>query len=180
MKLYLIRHGETVDNKRGISQGWHDSSLTELGLKQADEAAEKLVGAKPTIIFASDLGRAQQTAVAVQKDFGGIPVLSDWRLRERMLGDAEGKNHTELDTDELRGLKPANTVKNMEPMEAFTERVLHFISDLLDFADTHQEVAIVTHNGTLNRFAYLTDEDKYQWTLYPNGDVLELELKSGD
>lgn len=180
MKLYLIRHGETVDNKRGISQGWHDSSLTELGLKQADEVAKKLKDAKPTIIFTSDLGRAQQTAAIVRKDLGDIPALSDWRLRERMMGDAEGKNHTELDTDELRGLKPNDTVKNMESMDRFTERVLHFISDLLDFADEHQEVVIVTHNGTLNRFAFLTDEEKYTWTLYPNGDVLELELKAGN
>ena len=68
----------------------------------------------------------------------------------------------------------------MESMDDFTERVLHFISDLLGFADKHEEVVIVTHNGTINRFAYLTDSEKYQWTEYQNGGVLELELKAGD
>jgi len=180
MKLYLIRHGETVLNKADTVQGWHDSELTELGLEQAGEVSEKLAGIKPTIIFSSDSGRAQQTTEIVRQSFGDIPVLLDWRLRERMMGDAEGKHHSEIDRDELRGIKPNTTVKNLEPLEAFTDRVLHFISDLLDFADKHEEVLIVTHNGTINRFAYLTDKDKYQFTEYPNGDVLELELKSED
>lgn len=179
MKLYLIRHGETLHNKESVVQGWHDSELTERGLEQAGEVSQKLVGLKPSIIFSSDLGRAQQTTAEVYKDLGDVPVLFDWRLRERMMGDAEGKHHSDVDWDELRGLKPQRTVKNLESMEAFTDRVLHFISDLLDFSDRHEDVVIVTHNGTINRFAYLTDSEKYQWTEYPNGDVLELELRSG-
>lgn len=180
MKLYLIRHGETVHNKDSIVQGWHDSELTERGRTQADEASKQLAGLKPTIIFSSDLGRAQQTAAAVRKDIGELPVLFDWRLRERMMGDAEGKHHGDIDRDELRGLKPQATMKDLEPIEVFTERVLHFISDLLDFSERHEEVVIITHNGTINRFAYLTDNDAYTWTEYPNGEVLELELHAGD
>lgn len=180
MKLYLIRHGETVLNSQDTVQGWLDSELTERGHEQARAAVAQLADLKPTVIFSSDLIRAQQTADEVKKVFSDIPVLLDWRLRERMMGDAQGKHHSEVDGDELRGLAPNTTVKDLEPMEAFTDRVLHFISDLLDFAGQHQEVVIVTHNGTINRFAYLTDKEKYKWTTYPNGDVLELELRSED
>lgn len=180
MKLYLIRHGETVLNSQDTVQGWLDSELTERGHEQARKAVTQLEGVKPTIVFSSDLTRAQQTAEEVRKVFADVPVLLDWRLRERMMGDAQGKHHTEVDVNELRGLKPNTTVNDMEPMEAFTDRVLHFISDLLDFADRHEEVVIVTHNGTINRFAYLTDKEKYHWTAYPNGDVLTLELRSED
>lgn len=180
MKLYLIRHGETVLNKADTVQGWHDSELTELGLEQAADVSKMLADTKPTMIFSSDSGRTQQTAVIIRKQLGDIPLLLDWRLRERMMGDAEGKHHSEIDRAELRGIKPNTSVKGLEPQEAFTERVLHFISDLLDFSDKHKEVIIVTHNGTINRFAFLTDNEKYSFTEYPNGDVLELELKAGD
>lgn len=37
--LYLMRHGQTLFNKRRKVQGWCDSPLTELGIKQAEAAA---------------------------------------------------------------------------------------------------------------------------------------------
>ena len=37
MKVYLIRHAESIGNARGIHQGHtNDFSLSELGRKQAD------------------------------------------------------------------------------------------------------------------------------------------------
>jgi broad specificity phosphatase PhoE len=38
--LYLMRHGQTLFNKRRKVQGWCDSPLTELGIKQAETAAK--------------------------------------------------------------------------------------------------------------------------------------------
>ena len=38
--LYLMRHGQTVFNVRRKVQGWCDSPLTELGIKQAETAAK--------------------------------------------------------------------------------------------------------------------------------------------
>ena len=38
--LYLMRHGQTLFNKRRKVQGWCDSPLTELGIKQAEAAAK--------------------------------------------------------------------------------------------------------------------------------------------
>lgn len=40
--LYLVRHGETLFNKRRKIQGWCDSPLTPLGIQQAKEVKEKL------------------------------------------------------------------------------------------------------------------------------------------
>lgn len=180
MKLYILRHGETVFNKEGTIQGWRDSALTDFGREQAAHAGEELAKLKPSTIFASDLGRVQQTLAEVKKQIGDIPVLLDWRLRERNFGEAEGKQKTDFDMGDLRGLTEYPKVKGFEPMDVFTERITHFISDLLDFADDDESIAIITHNGVINRFAYLTDKDAYQWTEYTNGDILELELKSED
>ena len=41
MKIYLARHGQDKDNENGILNGHRDTALTELGLSQAKEIAEK-------------------------------------------------------------------------------------------------------------------------------------------
>ena len=38
--LYLMRHGQTLFNVRRKVQGWCDSPLTELGIRQAITAGE--------------------------------------------------------------------------------------------------------------------------------------------
>jgi len=38
--FYLMRHGQTLFNKRRKIQGWCDSPLTELGIRQAETAAK--------------------------------------------------------------------------------------------------------------------------------------------
>ncbi|KAK4540646.1 hypothetical protein LTR36_008977 [Oleoguttula mirabilis] len=68
MKLYLIRHGETVDNVAGLYAGVRDSALTNHGVDQARRLGEYFAkdGVKLTHIFASPLSRASKTAEAVR------------------------------------------------------------------------------------------------------------------
>jgi probable phosphoglycerate mutase len=40
--LYLVRHGETIDNVRQIMQGQTQGELTENGILQARQVAEEL------------------------------------------------------------------------------------------------------------------------------------------
>ena len=40
--LYLVRHGETVDNANHIMQGQTQGELNEQGIKQAEELSERL------------------------------------------------------------------------------------------------------------------------------------------
>src|ERR1700761_205792 len=67
MKLYLIRHGETVDNVAGLYAGSRDSTLTNHGVEQTERLGEYLArnGVKFTHVFASPLSRAYKTAEAV-------------------------------------------------------------------------------------------------------------------
>ena len=69
MRLFLIRHGETVDNVAGLYAGVRDSALTNYGVDQAKRLGDYLVknGTSLTHIFASPLTRASKTAEAVQK-----------------------------------------------------------------------------------------------------------------
>lgn len=40
--FYIVRHGQTLFNVKGIIQGFSDSPLTQEGLEQAQKMAEKL------------------------------------------------------------------------------------------------------------------------------------------
>ena len=41
--FYIIRHGETVFNRKGRIQGWCDSPLTDLGVSQAKQLGLSLI-----------------------------------------------------------------------------------------------------------------------------------------
>ena len=72
---YLARHGQTVWNTLGQTQGHGNSPLTELGELQAKDLAEAMKEHKIDMIFSSDLGRAVQTAEIIGKEIGV------WRVR---------------------------------------------------------------------------------------------------
>lgn len=95
-RLILLRHGETFYNATRRMQGHMDTELSEVGLAQAEAAAEHLQDAGISTILASDLTRAQVTAEAVSRRIG-VPVGVDKRLRETNLGQWQGMNHEEVD-----------------------------------------------------------------------------------
>ncbi|MFI9505087.1 histidine phosphatase family protein [Nocardia sp. NPDC052566] len=96
--LILLRHGQTEWNAVDRMQGQIDTDLTELGRRQAKEAARELVSRNAIAIVSSDLRRAYDTAVALS-DHTSLPVVRDPRLRETNLGDWEGLTHVDVDAD---------------------------------------------------------------------------------
>ena len=59
--LYLVRHGETVDNAHHIMQGQTPGQLNETGIRQAEEVAERLKAEPIDVFVASDLRRSIHT-----------------------------------------------------------------------------------------------------------------------
>jgi len=62
MRLILIRHGETIENKKRIVQGHTHGTLSKNGIKQTRLVAKRLSDLKIDVIFTSDLRRAINTA----------------------------------------------------------------------------------------------------------------------
>lgn len=56
--LYLVRHGETIDNVSKIMQGQRHGELTDLGVSQIEELATSLSGIHFDAVVSSDLKRA--------------------------------------------------------------------------------------------------------------------------
>ena len=75
MELFLIRHGQSEGNIAGPKAGALNPGLTELGLRQASLAGERLAQNPPNALYCGPLRRNLQTAAQIF-DAGGVhPVL---------------------------------------------------------------------------------------------------------
>lgn len=88
--FYFLRHGETTWNAIGRTQGQLDAPLSDLGRRQALEAAEALKGHSIERIVASPLSRARDTAEAASAALG-LPVSFDDELMEFHAGEWQGE-----------------------------------------------------------------------------------------
>ena len=66
-KLYLVRHGETVDNAAQIMQGQTPGKLNAKGIEQAEEVAGKMVNEHIDVFVSSDLYRSIQTCEIIAR-----------------------------------------------------------------------------------------------------------------
>ena len=88
--IFLVRHGETIDNARQIMQGQTQGELNEKGREQARQVAERLSVEPVDAVVASDLNRAIQTAEIIAVPHG-LPVRTTKLLRERDWGSFTGR-----------------------------------------------------------------------------------------
>jgi 2,3-bisphosphoglycerate-dependent phosphoglycerate mutase len=159
--LYLVRHGETEWNAKHITQGQSESFLTETGIKQAEETAEKLKNIKFDAIFSSDLSRAQRTAEIIKLDRELI-IQTSKLLRERSFGRFEGKHSDEFRNILKDKLEERETLSDSEygsfrlapGVETNEELVTRFITQLREIAVAYpnKTVLVVTHGGCMRNF----------------------------
>ena len=64
-RVYIVRHGETEENKQGIIQGQTDTQLNELGRLQAEKVGHALQGKVLRAAYSSDLARAADVSANV-------------------------------------------------------------------------------------------------------------------
>jgi probable phosphoglycerate mutase len=99
-ELVLIRHGETDFNVESRLQGqlYPGPSLNSNGLDQAEVVAARLAEENFDVFYTSDLERALQTIHIVHKHHknqNNLIITPDSELRERKLGQLEGKTLAE-------------------------------------------------------------------------------------
>lgn len=92
--FYFLRHGETTWNAIGRTQGQLDAPLSDLGRRQAVDAAEILRGEPVERIVASPLSRARETAEAAAAALG-LSVDFDDELMEFHAGEWQGEYRSE-------------------------------------------------------------------------------------
>lgn len=98
-RFLLIRHGESEANREGYFAGQSDALLLDRGLVQAELTADFIAESyKVDKIFASDLRRSYDTALAVARRVG-LPVETDARLREIYSGKWQGKRFEDITSE---------------------------------------------------------------------------------
>ena len=138
--LYLVRHGETVDNAAQILQGQCQGQLNEKGIEQAKEVCEKMKNCDIDVFISSDLKRSIDTcriiAAPHNKDVETTPLI-----RERDWGDFTGKF--------IPDLKDAAWPDNVETLEKMRSRARNFLTYLkVTYSD--KKILVVGH-GIINK-----------------------------
>ena len=117
--LYLVRHGETVDNANQIMQGQTQGELNENGIRQAQEVSEDWKDRPIDVVIASDLKRSIDTARIIAEPHG-LEVVTTPLLRERDWGDFTGRF--------IPDLKNEVWPDNIETLENLLSRAGEFIA----------------------------------------------------
>ena len=138
--LYLVRHGETIDNVRQIMQGQTQGELTENGILQARQVAEKLKDVDFEAVVASDLKRSIDTAKIVAAPHQ-LEVLTTPLLRERDWGGFTGRY--------IPDLKGEVWPDDIETLENLLSRAGEFIAYIRDTFPGKKVVAV--GHGIINK-----------------------------
>lgn len=152
-RVYLIRHGETQWNKRGIYQGWTDIELSSEGLAQADLLGQRFAKIKLDALYSSPLKRAMATAKAIEKTTG-VNVVPEEHFKEINFGHWEGSSVKELSEkygatfDNFFADPFSHPFPGEGSFDSVKKRSMEGYQMLLE-KHKGQQIAVVSHGGLL-------------------------------
>ena len=139
-----MRHGTTVWNEKGITQGHTNNRLSKKGIALTKDVAEKYKNSNFDVIYCSPLMRTVQTANIMNK-FHNVKVVKDKRLIEIDQGIFTGRSKHDL-TKEEKNLKFARSKScGMESYQSAYDRTKEFLIDIKNNC-VFDSVLIITHN----------------------------------
>lgn len=148
--LYLMRHGETLFNKRRKIQGWCDSPLTQTGIQQAKAASQLIKDIEFDHYYSSTSERCCDT-LEIITDYK-VPYVRLKQLKERNFGDFEGESE---DLNPI-GNGPLNydtlfPYYGGEYFKDVVQRMSTTLTDIMEKED-HHNVLAVSHGGACFSF----------------------------
>jgi len=179
-KLIMVRHGESEGNaiRRFTTSG--DAKITELGRRQAHEAALKIkLTFKPTLVIASTFARARETGRIIAGVLR-IPIEYEAEFREQSLGDLAGQPYESVANDPT--FDPKRSWVWRAPGGKSHEDVLRRVAPVIDRVARqypNDEIVIVSHGGVMRSvWAHVTGK----WEnahVPPNCGIVVIEHESG-
>ena len=159
--IYIARHGKTEWNLEKINQGQSESNISELGLKQAQEASHKLKDVNFSAIYSSDLSMAHRTAEII-KGNRDIDIQKSKSLRGRSYWTFEGKKievyknffKDKLAEREILPEKEYISFRLAPDIETDEDITIRFMGKLMEISINHpnESVLVVTHGGDIKNF----------------------------
>ncbi len=153
-ELILIRHGETDWNRELRFQGHVDVPLNAIGQEQAMRLAHRLAGEAAHSLYASDLVRAQQTALPIAHQMG-LASANDVALREQSFGRVDGMRVEDIKADHPQAWEgwlrfdENYAMPGGETTRQFHARVMDAVGRIVK-AHPGQTLVVVTHGGVLD------------------------------
>lgn len=146
MNITIVRHAQSEYNRDGIWAGRADCSLTQEGIKAAQELGKKL-DTNFDVIYCSPLKRTKQTLFAIIPD--ARPIY-DERIIEISIGNWENTSKS-LYSNEDRELfrKGLLVPPGAESHKEVDKRVCNFLEDIFDKYQGDERILVVTHAGVI-------------------------------
>ena len=144
MKIYIARHTETNYNIDTIlnSDPSVDVHLTDVGIQQAQDLAQKLAKEDFEVIFISELSRTRETATYINK-YHHVPIIVDKRLNDNATGFEGRPTHEFLAAFHGSENRWHAKFNDGESLAAARDRAGDFLNDLK--TKPYKAVLIVTH-----------------------------------
>ncbi len=140
--LYLVRHGETVDNAAQVMQGQTDGQLNSRGIAQAEEVAQRMADEEIDVFVSSDLQRSMETCRIIARPHAR-DIVTTPLLRERDWGGLTGRFIPSLPQN------PAEWPDDVETLEHLKSRAQNFLTWLrVAYPD---KVVLAVGHGIINK-----------------------------
>lgn len=150
MKIYLVRHGETEYNVKGLYMSG-DIPLSEIGFKQAQNLANRFKNIKVQKVFSSPYERTKQTAKFIE-EVVNLEVEYDDDLKEIVRpSEFIGKHLTDPNVQSVKKILKENAnnpdfhysdEENFFDLVKRAKRIIKKIKDL-----TEEDILLITHEG---------------------------------
>ncbi len=175
-----MRHGETVWNQKGITQGISNNRLSENGKEQAKKTGEKTKDVNFDLIISSPLMRTIQTSNIVNK-FHGKKIVKNSDIIEVAQGKFTGTRYKDLTEEEKRQKATRSEEFGMENIDKLYARCKKFVDEL---KENYQGkcVLVVTHNMVasmielIGKFGAYNDKDFENLKLFDNAQLKKIKI----
>ena len=167
MKLYVVRHGQTIHNQLGLVQGDTESDLSEKGIEDAKALRELVSSLDIDVVISSPLRRAMDTARIITDN--KYEIIEDKRLIERNYGLGEGKPVDEELTIKYWDFKLNTDINEVEKVQDLMFRIVEFIEDIRNKYEG-KNVLVVAHSAILRAIHYAING------IPEDGDMLKIEI----
>ena len=181
--LILVRHGQSEWNEQNLFTGWKDPGLTELGIKEAENAGSLISdkGIQFNEMFTSMLVRAQDTGAIILDSINqqNIPITKNKALNERNYGSLAGLNKD--DARKKWGEEQVHIWRRSfdipppegESLKDTAERVLpYFHKYIMPKVIQGLSILVAAHGNSLRALIMELD-------LISSEDILKLEIPTG-
>ena len=176
MNLYVMRHGRTCWNEKGIIQGHSNNRLSKTGKEQVREVALAHKNTKFDIIVCSPLARTVQTANIMNK-FHNVKIVKDARIVEINQGKFSGRKRNSM-SEEERVLQQKRLKENgQETFEEIDARIKNFFDNVKNDYP-FENVLVVTHDICAAIIEYFVFDQKvgFDKIRFDNAQMKKFEI----